>query len=189
VPEKSAYDLFVLIDADAPEERRAQILDAVKKQIDSGGGELKGDLDWGVRKLAFEIAHRGDAYYHLFQLEAGSELLGQLEHSLAINDAVLRHRIIRLPKGVPDKPPPQPSPSPPRSAQPADESSRPPAAAAPEATEVVVPEASEAAVPEASEAPQGEGPSETPQSDETSDAAQRPESPAGAPAEESQPAT
>jgi small subunit ribosomal protein S6 len=120
VPDRPAYDLFVLIDADAPEERREQILEAIKKQIDSGDGELKADVDWGVRKLAFEIAHRGDAYYHLFQLEARPELLNQLEHSLAIDDAVLRHRIIRLSKGVPASPP-RPSPSTPRPAPVVDE--------------------------------------------------------------------
>ena len=107
--EQPAYDLFVLIDADAPEERRAQIVDDVKKQIAAGDGELKGDADWGVRKLAYEIDHRTEAYYHLFQLEAPAELLNQLEHSLAIDDAVLRHRVIRLPKGAPDRPPAEPS--------------------------------------------------------------------------------
>jgi small subunit ribosomal protein S6 len=111
MPAKAAYDLFVLIDADAPEERRAQILEGVKKQIDAGeGGALKGDAEWGVRKLAYEIGHRSEAYYHLFQIEAGPELLKQLEHSLAIDDAVLRHRIIRLSRGAPDRPP-EPPPS------------------------------------------------------------------------------
>lgn len=111
MPAKAAYDLFVLIDADAPEERRAQILEGVKKQIDAGeGGALKGDADWGVRKLAYEIGHRSEAYYHLFQIEAGPELLKQLEHSLAIDDAVLRHRIIRLSRGAPEQPP-EPPPS------------------------------------------------------------------------------
>jgi small subunit ribosomal protein S6 len=150
----SAYDLLVLVDADAPEERRAQILDAIRKQIAAGEGELKSDVDWGVRKLAFEIAHRGDAYYHLFQLEAQPELLSQLEHSLAIDDAVLRHRIIRLPKGVPDKPPPSPSPSTPRP-QPVDEQ-----ASAPEAA----PEASEPPqVPDTPEAETSESPAAAPQ--------------------------
>ena len=110
MPAKAAYDLFVLIDAEAPEERRAQILEGVKKQIDAGEGALKGDADWGVRKLAYEIGHRSEAYYHLFQIEAGPELLKQLEHSLAIDDAVLRHRIIRLSRGAPEQPP-EPPPS------------------------------------------------------------------------------
>jgi small subunit ribosomal protein S6 len=109
MPEKPAYDLFVLIDADAPEERRTGIIEAVRKQIESGDGALKGDADWGVRKLAYEIEHRPEAYYHLFQIEAGPELLKQLEHSLAIEDGVLRHRVIRLPKGVPESPPRPPA--------------------------------------------------------------------------------
>jgi small subunit ribosomal protein S6 len=115
-----AYDLLVLVDANAPDERREQILTAIRKQIDSGEGELKSDVDWGARKLAFEIRHRGDAHYHLFQLESSPELLKQLEHSLAIDDAVLRHRIIRLDKGVPENPP-TPSPSAPSRSTPAPE--------------------------------------------------------------------
>jgi len=165
-----AYDLLVLIDADAPEERRTTVLDGIRKQI-SGGGELKTDVEWGVRKLAFEIAHRGDAYYHLFQLEAQAELLTQLQHSLAIDDAVLRHRIIRLPKGVPDTPPPSPGPTTPRAAEPVDEqptgTAEPPAAPAGVETEAAEPapaaaESSESAeTPEASETP--ESPSAAPQ--------------------------
>jgi small subunit ribosomal protein S6 len=151
VPNQPAYDLFVLIDADAPEERRGQILDAIRKQI-AGGGELKSDIEWGVRKLAFEIAHRADAYYHLFQLEAQPELLTQLEHSLAIDDAVLRHRIIRLSKGVPDTPPPNPGPTSPRATESLDEQRSAPAAA-PEVP--AAPESSEPAeTPEAPEIPE-----------------------------------
>jgi small subunit ribosomal protein S6 len=150
-----AYDLLVLIDADAPEERRGQILEGVKNQIRSGDGELKADVDWGVRKLAYEIRHRRDAYYHLFQLEAGPELLKQLEHSLAIDDAVLRHRIILLPKGVPEQPP-RPTPSAPRQAQPAEDESAPEDAAqeaSPEASRETPQEASQEPAPEPTQAP------------------------------------
>jgi small subunit ribosomal protein S6 len=111
--EKPAYDLLVLIDADAPEERRTGIVDAIKKQIQSGDAELKGDSDWGVRKLAYEIEHRPEAHYHLFQLEASPEVLKQLDHSLSIDDVVLRHRLIRLPGAAPETPP-KPAPTGPR---------------------------------------------------------------------------
>jgi small subunit ribosomal protein S6 len=166
-----AYDLLVLVDADAPEERRTQVLDGIRKQI-SGGGELKSDVEWGIRKLAFEIAHRGDAYYHLFQLEAQPELLTQLEHSLAIDDAVLRHRIIRLPKGVPDTPPPSPGPTTPRAAEPIDEhpSGTAEAAAVPAAAEP-------AAAPSEPAAAESSKPAETPEASEA------PESPSAAPQE------
>jgi small subunit ribosomal protein S6 len=103
--DRPAYDLMVLIDSEAPEERRDGILSDIKNQIAGGDGELKGDADWGTRRLAYEIDHRSEAYYHLFQLEAGPELLKQLEHSLSIDDAVLRHRFLKLPKGAPETTP------------------------------------------------------------------------------------
>jgi small subunit ribosomal protein S6 len=122
---KRAYDLMVLIDAEAPEERRSAILEEIKKQISSGDGELKGDADWGTRKLAYEIDHRANAYYHLFQLEAGVELLKQLEHMLSIDDAVIRFRVLRLPDGAPEKTPQRPEPPPPRHAEPGEEDQPP----------------------------------------------------------------
>jgi small subunit ribosomal protein S6 len=91
------YDLFVLLDPEAPEERRAAIVEQVKRQIDSGGASLKGDADWGMRRLSYEIDHRREAQYHLFQFEGTPEVLNQLHRALSIDDSVLRHRIIRLP--------------------------------------------------------------------------------------------
>jgi small subunit ribosomal protein S6 len=123
--ELRAYDLMILIDPDVPDERRDAIVHEVKRLIASGSGKLVGDVDWGVRRLAFEIDHRPQAYYHLFQLEAEPELLDQLRHMLAIDDAVLRHRVIRLEKGAPETPP---RPSPPMERRPETADSAPPEA-------------------------------------------------------------
>jgi small subunit ribosomal protein S6 len=105
------YDLFVLLDPEAPEERRSALVEQVKRQIDSGGASLKGDADWGMRRLSYEIDHRREAQYHLFQFEGTPEVLTQLDRSLSIDDSVLRHRIIRLPAApettpsAPEEPP------------------------------------------------------------------------------------
>jgi small subunit ribosomal protein S6 len=88
------YDLMVLIDADAPEERRSAALSEVEQLI-GAGGELVGAHDWGVRRLAFEIDHHPEAEYHLFQFRAGSDVLDRLRERLKIMDGVLRFRIIR----------------------------------------------------------------------------------------------
>ena len=69
--EAGYYDLFVLLDPEAPEERRAAIVEQVKRQIDTGDASLKGDADWGMRRLSYEIDHRREAQYHLFQFEGG----------------------------------------------------------------------------------------------------------------------
>jgi small subunit ribosomal protein S6 len=110
------YDLMVMLDPDAPEERRTEILSNIETMVANGGGTVVGHHDWGVRRIAFEIDHRPEAAYHLYQFESGSnETLERLNHTLRIADGVLRFRIIKLKPGSPPPPAPrQEAPRPPR---------------------------------------------------------------------------
>ena len=99
---------MLLLDPNAPEERQNEILGNVKSAIEADAS-LVGEHDWGTRRLAFEIDHRADAAYHLFQFEADPPLLQRLDHNLKITDGVLRFRIIRLKPGTPPPPPPRPA--------------------------------------------------------------------------------
>lgn len=99
------YDLMLMLDPNAPDERHEEIVGETRSMIEDGG-ELVGAHDWGTRRLAYEIDHRREAGYHLFQLEGPPALLERLDHSLKIMDGVLRFRIIRLKQGSP--PPPVP---------------------------------------------------------------------------------
>jgi small subunit ribosomal protein S6 len=108
------YDLTVLLDPNAPDDRHREILGNVTSAIEDKG-TLVGQHDWGMRRLAFEIDHRSDAAYHLFQFEGQNDLLEQLHNTLKITDGVLRHRIIKVKPGTP--PPPTPRPEPARGAR------------------------------------------------------------------------
>ena len=101
------YDLMLMLDPNAPEGRGEQILGDVRSMIE-GSGSLVGEHDWGLRKMAYEIRHRPEAQYELFQFEGENELLERLDHTLKITDGVLRFRIIRQKAGTP--PPPEPRP-------------------------------------------------------------------------------
>ncbi|TML37485.1 MAG: 30S ribosomal protein S6 [Actinobacteria bacterium] len=106
------YDLMLALDPNAPEQSQNEVLSNVESMIQSGGS-LVGHHDWGIRRLAYEIDHRPEAAYHLFQFETDdSSLLERVDHSLKIADGVLRFRIIRLKPGSP--PPPTPRPESPR---------------------------------------------------------------------------
>jgi small subunit ribosomal protein S6 len=105
------YDLVLMLDPNAPEGRGEQILGDVRSMIESGGTPV-GEHDWGLRKMTFEIRHRPDAHYTLFQFEGENDLLERLDHALKITDGVLRFRIIRVKPGSP--PPPEPRPEAPR---------------------------------------------------------------------------
>jgi small subunit ribosomal protein S6 len=100
------YDLMLMLDPNAPEERQSEILSNVRSRIESKG-TLVGHHDWGTRRMAFEIDHRPDAAYHLFQFEGDNELLEELDHSLKITDGVLRFRTIRVKPGTPAPPAPR----------------------------------------------------------------------------------
>ncbi len=193
-PAKPIYDLTLLLDADAPSERRTEILREVDAAIGNGGGEIVSKHDWGVRTLAYEIAHHKEAEYHLIQLTAPPELLERLRNSLRVTDGVLRDRIIRLPAGMPAPPAMRPEPrpqaeAPPAPAAPAAEPEAPAAPAEPEPAaapaEAAAPEpaaaepaAAESAAAESAAAPAEEAPA-------PAVPAAEPEAPAAPPAPES----
>jgi small subunit ribosomal protein S6 len=102
------YDLMLLLDPEAPEERRSAILGNIQQAIEASG-TLVGVHDWGQRKMTFEIDHRPEAEYHLFQFESDdNSLLERLDHNLKITDGVLRFRVIRIKPGTPPPVTPRP---------------------------------------------------------------------------------
>jgi ribosomal protein S6 len=98
------YDLVLVISTAVEDDRRAKILSDVEAQISSGGGTIARNDDWHARPLAYEIRHQSEGEYHLIQLNGPPELLENLSHSLRIDDAVLRFRIIKVLPGTPPAP-------------------------------------------------------------------------------------
>jgi small subunit ribosomal protein S6 len=100
------YDLVLLIDPNAPEERRTSAVSEAESLL-SSGGEIVTSQDWGQRRMAYEIDHRPEAEYRLYQFNGDNDLLERLNQRLRINDAVLRFRIIKAKPGQPLPPPPE----------------------------------------------------------------------------------
>jgi small subunit ribosomal protein S6 len=98
------YDLVLLVDTQLEEPARAKIVADARASIEAQGELVRHD-PWGERALAYPIARKTSAEYHLLQFHAGTpRLLETLEHSLRIIDGILRFRIIKLKPGVPDAP-------------------------------------------------------------------------------------
>jgi small subunit ribosomal protein S6 len=103
------YDLMIVLSTTVDEERAAKVLSDVQEQITKAGGAMERNDDWHARPLAYEIAHQGEGHYHLLQFTADApEMLDSLSYNLRIDDAVLRHRIIRNVPGTPPVPDPPP---------------------------------------------------------------------------------
>ena len=88
---------------DAP--ARDALADEAKKLIE-GSGTLKHENNWGLRKMAYEIARRNEADYRWYRFEAPTDLLERLDHSLKIADGVLRFRVFKVDPDAPVMVPP-----------------------------------------------------------------------------------
>ena len=97
------YDLMLLLDPGAPDDRRAKIVSDAEAAIGSDG-TLVTKHDWGRRTMAYEIDHQADAEYHLLQFHGSPALLERLQRTLGVADGVIRFRIIKLAPGTPDPP-------------------------------------------------------------------------------------
>lgn len=100
----ATYDLMLLLDPQGEQESRARILEEVRTTIEAQGELLRHD-PWGERPLAYPIAHKASAEYHLFQFHAQTpETLAALGRFLRIADVVVRFRIVKLAPGTPEAP-------------------------------------------------------------------------------------
>jgi small subunit ribosomal protein S6 len=94
-----------MLDPGPDEAGRDVLAQDVRSRIE-GGGTLKHESKWGLRKMAYEIALRNEADYRWFRFEGTNELLDELNHSLKIADGVLRFRIFKVDPEAPVMVPP-----------------------------------------------------------------------------------
>jgi len=91
-----AYELMVIIDAELDDE----VIDATVKRIadllGQRGATVRREDRWGRRRFAYEINHKLEGYYVVFEFVGGSDL-DTLERALRLADETVRHKVVRLP--------------------------------------------------------------------------------------------
>ena len=91
-----AYELMIIIDAELDDE----VIDATVKRIADllaqRGASIKTENRWGRRRFAYEINHKHEGYYVVFEFVGGSDL-DQFERALRLADETVRHKVVRLP--------------------------------------------------------------------------------------------
>ena len=181
------YELVLMLDPEAPDERRDEIAVNARRLIEKGA-TLKQERSWGTRTMQYEIKQRNEADYRFFRFEQGPGVLDDLNHNLKITDGVLRFRIFKVDPRAPVIDPPAPLSFAPGSDRPGGGrprrdggyDDRPPRAPEPQPETAAATPAAEAA-PATPEAPAAEAPAEAPAAAPAADAAPAEEAPADAP--------
>lgn len=92
-----AYELMVIIDTELDDQAVDQQVRWVEEQIATRGGAVASADRWGRRRFAYEIDHKHEGYYVVWEMTHDGEGLEALERSLRLADEVVRHKLVRLP--------------------------------------------------------------------------------------------
>ena len=90
-----AYELLFFVAPSIDEESRAAVMKRIETTIAEGEGTVDNVDNWGKRKLAYEIDGLTDGDYTLIDFHANPENVAELDRVLRINDAVVRHMIVK----------------------------------------------------------------------------------------------
>jgi len=85
------YETVFILHPDVDEAGIEREVEAVRKTIEEGRGEVTGVYKWGRRKLAYSIEKVNEGFYTLIRFRAEAETIRELDRRYNINEAVLRH--------------------------------------------------------------------------------------------------
>lgn len=90
-----AYELLFFVAPTISDEDRAAVMKRIETTIAEGAGKVDNVDEWGKRKLAYEINGLTDGDYTLVNFHADPQNVAELDRVLRINDAVVRHMIVK----------------------------------------------------------------------------------------------
>ena len=111
---KNAYEILLILDPEAADERQTDIIGRTRELVEKGGGDFLTHDVWGKRKLAYEIQHKDEGVYHLLTFDADPTTLDEVSRVLKITDGVVRHLAVRRVAGGSRTAPPAAPPVPAR---------------------------------------------------------------------------
>lgn len=90
-----AYELLFFVAPAISDEDRIAVMKRIETTIAEGEGKVDNVDEWGKRKLAYEINGLTDGDYTLVNFHADPQNVAELDRVLRINDAVVRHMIVK----------------------------------------------------------------------------------------------
>ncbi len=90
------YELMFIVKTTMEADAASSLANNYKKVISSLNGNVTNYKDMGQKKLAYEIEHQVNGFYYVFNFEATTDTIKELDRRLRLDENILRHMIIRL---------------------------------------------------------------------------------------------
>ena len=84
------YEMLYLLNNDATEEAKAQLIEKYEGIVTKMGGNVLSTDKWGTKKLAYPIKFKNEAYYVLSTFEAEGTVVNELNRVARIDADVYR---------------------------------------------------------------------------------------------------
>jgi len=85
------YETAILFDPELPEEPRKEFVAKLGGVVTRFQGEILKQDDWGIRKLAYPIRKKSNAFYTFLVYSGERGVVEELERNIKIYDGILRH--------------------------------------------------------------------------------------------------
>lgn len=95
---KRAYELMIIIDSDVAEADVGEVVERVAGLVTDEGGSLASTDNWGRRRFAYEINHKNEGTYVVWEIVSETAGLPDTERQLRLADDIVRHKLFRLPE-------------------------------------------------------------------------------------------
>lgn len=93
-----AYELMIIIDSDVADLDVAGVMTRVEGLVTDEGGRIAATDNWGRRKFAYEIDHKTEGTYVVWEIVTETAGLPTSERQLRLADDIVRHKLFRLPE-------------------------------------------------------------------------------------------
>lgn len=90
------YETIFIASPTLTDEQSDELVKQFEGIIAEQGGELLKTDKWGRKKLAYEVQKFSEGYYTLFEMNAGPDLIAELERRFRNNDAVIKYLSVRM---------------------------------------------------------------------------------------------
>ena len=92
------YEVMVILEPSLEESAVQQLINRSTETLTGGNATVNKVEKWGKRRLAYELNHRTEGYYVLFDVTSEPAPMDVLDRQLRLADDVLRHKIVRIPE-------------------------------------------------------------------------------------------
>jgi ribosomal protein S6 len=86
------YEVALLL---SPQQENERSIEEVREFITKNGGEILGEEDWGIRKLAYPVKKHEFGRYYFIRFKAHPSTAYELNNHLRLMRRFLRHMIVR----------------------------------------------------------------------------------------------